>query len=199
MAYTRKSVANTGGEWLYNINKCMGKDYIMTISILTPPGKEIEYKTLSDVAFHDLGLDNLIKDLSSKHTEREIIRRFMSQMTDDPAVTEYRCAVFDDMMQYPKMRQEMLELLEKVDFIKSYGTFKPSYEEKAGAWDLLHRLGEIEDYIKSVEAIYNCLNELDLVSEGLTNIRNYVKDLFDDKGFAEMKKTSKPYVQIHNL
>lgn len=166
----------------------MGKDYIMTISILTPPGKEIEYKTLSDVAFHDLGLDNLIKDLSSKHTEREIIRRFMSQMTDDPAVTEYRCAVFDDMMQYPKMRQEMLELLEKVDFIKSYGTFKPSYEEKAGAWDLLHRLGEIGDYIKSVEAIYNCLNELDLVSEGLTNIRNYVKDLFDDKGFAEMKK-----------
>lgn len=160
----------------------------MTISILTPPDREVEFKTLSEVAFHDLGLDNLIKALSDKHTEREIIRRFMCQLTDDPEVTEYRCAVFEDILRFPKMREEMLELLEKVDFIRSYGTFKPSYEEKAGAWDLLHRLGEIGDYIKSVEAIYECLNSLNLSSEGLKNIRNYVQDLFNDKGFAEMKK-----------
>lgn len=158
------------------------------LSILTPPNLQINYRKISDVTMHDLALDVICSKIAENQTEKEIIRRFMSSMTDDARVTKYRIDVFDDLMRFPKMREKMLELLEKIDFLKSYGTFRPGHEEAAGAWELLHRLSEISDYINCVEAMYECLLGIDIQSEGLINIRNYVSDLFEDKGFAELKE-----------
>ena len=158
------------------------------LSILTPPDLQVNYKKISDVTIHDLALDVICGNISENKNEKEIIRRFMSNMTDDARVTKYRIEVFEDLMRFPQMRKKMVELLEQIDFLRSYGTFKPGYEESAGAWDLLHRLSEIRDYINCVESMYECLSGIDIKSEGLINIRNYVSDLFEDKGFAELKE-----------
>jgi len=158
------------------------------LSILTPPDLEVDYRKISDITIHDLALDVICSTISENKKENDIIRRFMSNMTDDPRVTKYRIEVFEDLMRFPKMRAKMLELLEQIDFLKSYGTFRPGYEEKAGVWELLHRLSEISDYIKCVEAMYECLDGVDIKSEGLINIRNYVSELFADKCFAELKE-----------
>lgn len=158
------------------------------LSILTPPDIEVNYRIIPDITIHDLALDVICQNISESKSENDIIRKFMANMTDDVRVTRYRIEVFEDLMRFPKMRARMLELLEQIDFLKSYGTFRPGYEEKAGVWELLHRLSEISDYIKCVEAMYECLNGVDIKSEGLINIRNYVSDLFSDKGFEELKE-----------
>lgn len=158
------------------------------LSILTPPDIEVNYRKISDVTIHDLALDVICDSIAESKNERDIIRRFMANMTDDDRVTKYRVEVFEDLMRFPKMRSKMLELLEQIDFLKTYGTFRPGYEEVAGVWELLHRLSEISDYIKCVEAIYECLDGVDIKSEGLINIRNYVSELFKDKGFSELKE-----------
>lgn len=157
------------------------------LSILNPK-EDTEYKTLSDVAVHDLGLDLICKKLSAKEQEQQMIKRVMAKMTANPEVTQYRCDVFSDIYKFPNMRERMMELLEQVDFLRDYGSFKRDYDESAGTWDLLHRLDEIKDYIQCVEAIFECLSGVELQSAGLMNLRSYVEEIYHDNGFAELKK-----------
>ncbi len=158
------------------------------LSLLTPPEKDVSYRMMSKVTFHDLGFDVICKNLAQKDLEEDVIRGFMSQLTDDGEVTTYRCDIFEDILRYPDMRDRMLALLEKIDFLKSYGTFKTNYDEASGAWNLLHRLGELKDYITYVNELYSCLSENDIHSRGLIEIRDYFKTLFEDQGFAELEK-----------
>lgn len=158
------------------------------ISLLHPTGHGDDYTQLSDVAVHDLGFDAICEQLSDKEPERRMILKVMSRMTPDPYVAKYRGDIFDDIMKYPDMRNRMLEILNEVKFLKEFGSFKRDYDETAGAWDLIHRLDEISDYIKSVEAIQNCLDGVELSAQGLLDLREYVQQIYTDSGFEELKK-----------
>ena len=158
------------------------------ISLLHPTGHGDDYTQLSDVAVHDLGFDAICEQLSDKEPEKRMILRIMSRMTPDPYVAKYRGDIFDDIMKYPVMRNRMLEILNEVKFLKEFGSFKRDYDETAGAWDLIHRLDEINDYIKSVEAIQNCLDGVELSAQGLLDLREYVQQIYTDSGFEELKK-----------
>ena len=51
-----------------------------------------------------------------------------------------------------------------------YGIVKRQAGDEAGVWDLMHRLEEYHDYIQTVEAIRECLEDRDLMlgrAEGL--------------------------------
>lgn len=158
------------------------------ISLLHPTGHGDDYTQLSDVAVHDLGFDVICEQLSDKEPEKRMILRIMSRMTPDPYVAKYRGDIFDDIMKYPDMRNRMLEILNEVKFLKEFGSFKRDYDETAGAWDLIHRLDEINDYIKSVEAIQSCLDGVELSAQGLLDLREYVQQIYTDSGFEELKK-----------
>ena len=157
------------------------------ISLLSPKGKDITYHTLSETTQHDLALDLMVTKLSEMPQEQNIIRRFMSQMTADPETAKYRSDIFADIMAFPKLRSQMMELLDKVSFLKEYGSFKRDFD-KAGMWDLMHRLDEIRDYITIVEAIHDCLTDTDIKSQGLLNLRDYANAQYYDSGFEELKK-----------
>ncbi len=158
------------------------------ISLLHPTGHGDDYTQLSDVVVHDLGFDAICEQLSDKEPEKRMILRIMSRMTPDPYVAKYRGDIFDDIMKYPDMRNRMLEILNEVKFLKEFGSFKRDYDETAGAWDLIHRLDEINDYIKSVEAIQSCLDGVELSAQGLLDLREYVQHIYTDSGFEELKK-----------
>lgn len=117
-----------------------------TYSILYPDTKS-EYKVISAVTLHDLGMDQICKQLSAKTPVQNLILNIMSKITDDPYVTQYRCDVFEDILQNRKMREDMLEILGRIDFLKEYGGFQREYDEGASMWELMHRLDEIKDYI----------------------------------------------------
>lgn len=162
----------------------------MRYSILYPDGQCPKYRTLSDVTFHDLGLDTIVKSVGRNAVEQEMIRRTMCSVTDDPAVTTYRCDVFDDIYKNPSLRDRILKLLDKVNFIRDYG-IRRDQSEKAGIWDLMHRLDEVNDYIHCVEDIYECLSEYELASKGLLDLRQYVDILYHEEGFAALKEDIK--------
>lgn len=162
----------------------------MRYSILYPNAQEPQYNTLSEVAFHDLGLDTIVKAVGKNGAEQDMIRRVMCAMTDDPAVTNYRCEVFDDIFKNPGLRDRILKLLDKVNFIRDYG-IRRDLDEKSGIWDLMHRLDEVNDYIHCVEDIFECLSEYDLQSEGLINLRKYVDVIYHEEGFAALKEDIK--------
>ena len=158
------------------------------ISLLTPPGYTPDYKTLSEAAIHDLGLDYLCEQVTEKKQEQTLLLSILSRMTDNPEVTKYRSDVFEDIYQNGAMRDEMLCILDKINFLRDYGSIGKTFEEAANVWDLMHRLDELKDYIQCVEAIFKSLSESSVRSEGLFHLKEYVDGLYHDNGFSELKK-----------
>ena len=158
------------------------------ISIIFPDGSYEKCKVLSETAVHDLSLDSVCRKLSDKAQEQGLILGVMSRICADPEVVQFRLDVFEDIYNNPEFRNRMLEILDKIDFLRNYGSFRRDNEETSGTWDLIHRLEEIRDYIGYVEALQECLGNADLKSEGLTGLATYIDEIYKDNAFKELKQ-----------
>lgn len=152
------------------------------------PNKDAEFKTVSDVAFHDLGLDVVVKEMTSQEKEQKFIKTVLTRITSDVKTCEFRSGVFEDVINNKEMREKMAELLDHVSFIKDFGSFKKEIDRDTGIWDLLHRIDDINDYIKSVEAMRECLSGSNIKSEGLMGLKNYIDEIYNDGLFEQLKK-----------
>ena len=158
------------------------------ISIIFPNGSYDSCKTLSDVTIHDLALDVICRSLSDKEKEQSLILGVMSKITSDPEVVQFRLDVFEDIYKNPSFRNRMLEILDKIEFLKDFGSFRRDNEEASGTWDLVHRLEEIRDYIGYVESLQACLSDSNLKSKGLMDLKKRIDGIYNDSSFAELKK-----------
>lgn len=152
------------------------------------PNEDTEYRTLNDTVLHDLGIDALSQKLSDKETEQKMILRTLSKMTADPYVTQYRCGVFEDVLRNKAMRKELMDILDHINFLRSYSGLCKTFKDDSSIWDLLHCLDEISDYIKSVEGLYAVLNGKELHSDGMLGLKSYIQEIYEDSGFDAMKK-----------
>lgn len=158
-----------------------------TYSILYPDFDGVEYKKLSEVTCHDLSLDMLCKNITDNTKEYSLIMNVISNMTSDMRVAEYRQKVFCDILKFPELRKRMMELFDKFEFIRDFGSNNKNIDEKMGIWHLLRRLDELNDYIICVEAMQECLTENPVESDGLKGFREYIGELYNDASFGEMK------------
>lgn len=157
------------------------------LSLLYPVGSAPEYHMLPEDTAHDLSMDTLCESLSKMAPERQMIRIIMTHITENPEVIRYRSDVFEDILRFPKMREQLQKLLDRVDFLKTYGSFGKE-SDTAGVWELVHRLDEMNEYIQCVQGMYECLKETPIHSEGLQTLKEYVRRLYEDHGFEELKK-----------
>ena len=151
-------------------------------------GTEPAYKVLSDTTVHDLGIDTITTQITSDPKEQQMIIRVLSRFTSDPEVAGYRQDIFDDIYNLPQMRQKLLDLMNQIDYLKDYGTWRKSAEEKPGLWDLMHRLDELKSFITCVESLHDCLSDPGIKSQGLKDLLSYIDTLYTDASFAQMKK-----------
>lgn len=159
------------------------------MSILFPQSYNGKYNQLSKTCIHDLGLDQLVKEISSKELDQTLILKVLSNITSDKDVARFRIDIFDDILANKSMRETMLKILDKINFLKDYGSFlRETPEGAAPIWDLLHRLGDLKDYILCVESLYECLKEADIHSKGLNDLKDQIYALYEDNGFKELKK-----------
>ncbi len=157
-------------------------------SLMQPDYAKPEYRRLPDYVLHDLGLETFCESASKDDKERRLITNVLSDITDDVSVAEYRCQIFADILRLPELRITMLELFDKIQFMKDFSSMHKSADEEIGLWHLFHRLEELNDYIKIVETMRDCLSDKRIQSEGLTKLRDYINELYEDAFFAEMKK-----------
>ena len=155
------------------------------------PNHKISYKKLSDLTVHDIGMDSVLGRLTAEKNEQTYINGVMRLMASDPENARYRSDVFDDILKNKAMREELVELLDRVNFLREYGSYRHDNDHEPGVWDLVHRLEEINDYIESIGAIHKCLSNADIHSEGLLGLKKYVTDLYEDNGFEGLKKDIK--------
>ncbi len=157
-------------------------------SLIQPAGTDIVYRRLPENVMHDLGLEAFCQALSNDEKERRLITNVLSQMTDDASVAEYRCEIFVDILRLPELRKNMTLLFDKIQFMKDFFTMNKTSDEEIGLWHLFHRLEELDDYIKTVETMRECLSDDRIQSEGLIKLREYISELYEEACFAEMKK-----------
>ncbi|MCR5179034.1 MAG: DNA mismatch repair protein [Lachnospiraceae bacterium] len=152
------------------------------------PDQELDYKRISEVTLHDIGMENIIACLSDQKNERTYIGNVMRMMTDSPENAKYRSDIFDDLLKNPDIRERITTLFDRINFLREYGSYKHDHDHTAGVWDLLHRLEEINDYIQCIDSIYECLSNADIRSEGLLALKEYVHSLYTDNGYDGLKK-----------
>lgn len=157
------------------------------ISLLYPASGAC-YKTMSDTTVHDLGIDTITALITNEPKDQQMIIRVLSGMTSDESVARYRQEVFDDIFNMPDMRNNLLELMNQIDYLKDYGTWRKNAEEKPGLWDLMHRLDELKTFITCVESLHDCLSDSGIKSRGLKDLLAYIDTLYTDANFASMKK-----------
>ncbi len=158
----------------------------LKISILFPD-KDLPFKKLSDVTVHDIGMDSIVCKVTTKVSEQTYIMNVMRLICDDGGNARFRSDVFEDILNNKKMRDDIVTILDKINFLREFGSFKHDHDHEPQVWDLLHRLSELDDYIKSIEAVTACLKDASIHSEGLLSLKAYVEKLYNDNGFGELK------------
>ena len=158
------------------------------LSLLFPDQDRVAYQMISEENWHDLGLDAVTEKVAVLPQETALIQQVMRSLTDDPAVTAFRCGVFEDILRHPEIREKMAKLLERVKTFYDYGVVRRHEGDESGIWDLMHRLEEYHDYIVTVEQIRECLAEKDLKSEGMLRLREEVEQIYRDNGFAALRR-----------
>ena len=166
----------------------MSVDNRRAVSLTGAAGRTEEMKTLDDVTVHDLGIDQIVQKVTDDVKEQQVILRILTNMSPSPAMTKYRQDVFDDILNLQDIRERLLELLGRIDYLKDYGTWRKSSDDKPGLWDLMHRLEEIDSYITAVESLRECLSDDRIRAQGLKDVKEYIDGIYEDAFFAQMKK-----------
>lgn len=171
------------------------------LSILTPPGFDpATLRPMSPIVWHDLGMDAICDAMATKEDHRSVLRMVMMNLTDDPKVAAFRGAVFEDILRNPSLRVKIMALLEQVDDLQGYMSTKRNIDKNDGIWTLTRRLKEVNDYIRCIESLEQCLAEADLHSEGLLNLKAYIHQIQSDCAFAELKQDiSGLYLETNKL
>lgn len=156
-------------------------------SLLFPRGTEVKYKRLEESSFHDLGLDVICREVTSEPKEQVIIAEILANLTADPAVTNYRQEIFEDLKNLPDIRKRLVELFDKIEFSKTYGVLRKSKDEVEGMWFLMHRFNQYRDYITCVDDLKDCLDDDRIRSEGLKGFKDYIDEIYANAHFHELK------------
>lgn len=159
------------------------------ISILYPNSvNKNEYTLMSDTSWHDLGMDLICKEVSSKEGERQIIRSVLKNMSSNPLVSNYRIEVFEDLYKNPDLQKEIMDILEQVNQLQDFMSLKRNIDKTDGIWTLMRRLKEVKEYAFCVERLEACLKKVELKSQGMKELQQYVHSIQEDPAFSMLKK-----------
>ncbi len=157
------------------------------LSLLHPQNTKAEYRTLTKEAINDLSVDFICEALTADTYERNSIKQLLIKITDDEDVIRYRCDVFDDFLRYPKLREDLTGLLEKLNDLREIERFQKD-SEASSMWQLVNRLREMGGYVDCITQIKNTLENIDVKSEGLLQLKASVEKIYNESGFPDLKK-----------
>ena len=157
------------------------------LSLLHPQNSNAVYRTLTKEAINDLSVDFLCNALTEDAYERNSIKQLLTKITDDEEVIKYRCDVFDDFLRFPKLREDLTALLEKLADLREIERFQKD-SEASSLWQLINRLREIGCYVDCITQIKTTLETIDVKSQGLLTLKENVTAIYNDSGFPDLKK-----------
>ena len=130
-------------------------------SLLHPQNSKAEYMELTKEAQNDLSIEYICEALSEDEYERNSIRQILTSITCDEEVIAYRCDVFDDFLRFPKLREDLTSMLEKLADLREIERFQKD-AEASSLWQLVNRLREMDGYVDCITQIKTTLESIDI-------------------------------------
>ena len=155
-------------------------------SLFKPLNSTATYRTLNKEAINDLSVDFLCNALTKDPYELNIIKNLLINITDDKEVIKYRSDIFEDFLKFPKLRENLTALFLKLKDLREIERFQKD-TESSSLWQLVNRLRELDGYVDCITAIKATLEEIDVKSEGLCELRQKVQAIYADSGFTDLK------------
>ena len=159
-------------------------------SLMWPSDCPREINELSEESCNDLSLDLFCSRLCKKEYDYNVMLSMLRQMPSSSRVVKYRADVFDDIFHNPKLRKDVSELLEQLDFLKSLHKHARD-SESSSIWRIINRLNELDSYIDCVTGIKTALENSKIQSEGLKKLLELVNGIYSDSGFPALKEDIK--------
>ncbi|MFP4698371.1 MAG: MutS-related protein [Eubacteriales bacterium] len=163
---------------------------INEFSLLFPEGKENCFQVLSGITCNDLSIDYICSELCNGEIERKNMKRLLTAIPNDVEVIRYRNSIYNDLKKSPDFCKEVEDILIKIDFLARFKQNKKSWD-KASIWDLVSRLRELETYIECIIKLKKCIDDSNILSEGLNKLKDYINGIYNDSGFDEFQEDIK--------
>ncbi len=162
-------------------------------NLLYPQGTAPGFQKISETACNDLSLEYILSHVAKNEYEKNLIKRMMTGLESRPEVIRYRSDIFDDFINFLSFKDKIRDSLDRLDYLKTLGR---SFNDDSVApiWQLINRLQELDVYIGCIEEIYSALKEIDVRSDGLKQLKDYVASVYNDSGFEYLKADIKELI-----
>jgi hypothetical protein len=151
-----------------------------------PSGVKIPEQTIND-----LQLDRLAASMSYSNYYTITAAELAGFWTDDAAVIRWRQAVMSDIIGNPVLENVLSRLLDCVDGWETRsgnGKMKRGLDEMAVGLNL-EDFSFLDTYLKKIDSVYNDFKDIRVSSEGLSILKNKIRDLRSCERFESVKKS----------
>ena len=130
------------------------------ISLLYPDNSSQKTRETTPQAINDLSIDYIVESLTNDIYEKNSIKNILTNITCDIDVINYRADVFEDILNFPNLREGLVELLKKLlaEQISMYQRLNLVKSEKFS--EIMKRVmnGYLNGMITNEEVIQELLN-----------------------------------------
>lgn len=154
-------------------------------SLLNPAGTYPAFQ-LSEITANDLSVSFLAEQITHHHTERETVRKILSEMPVSAEVIRYRQEIYAELRDDPELRQNLYEVFDSMRF---YVTDRPvMVGDSPSIVELFTFFRSTQYYIGSILKLRKVVEGRSFRSEGLRQFAEFVKEIYSGSGFEELSK-----------
>lgn len=162
------------------------------MNILFAEGSKCKCTQLPDETVKDLALDDIIVRIALGVYDKATLRAIMTQLPDDPEDIKYRQEIFSDMEKNEGLREDLEEILPKIQTMRDFAGAKRAVRDNDNAlFTLLSDLRSLSVYVDTARFLNDHLDKYELTSRALLALKAQVKELTNAKEFAEAEEDIK--------
>lgn len=159
------------------------------ISLLYRPESTRSSRSLADETYRDLGLASLLKRIRIPDADMDALEAALRQAPTDEADLRYRTEIIGELIRNPDLAAELEELLPLILELHYYSRLPRTSPtgSRAPLLKAIWKLGELELYLRSVEALERILNRK-LESAGLLGLKSFIHSKAQEPVFRRLTK-----------
>ncbi|MCR4556834.1 MAG: hypothetical protein K5779_03310 [Saccharofermentans sp.] len=166
------------------------------IDLLYKTGEKNRFRVLPRETVKDIALQEVIDYMSGDQEERKILLDVMSKIPSEPSDIIYRQEITRDLIENTSLYEAVKKSIGAIKVLSFYGTGAKRIRDKDNSLaSLLEELRELKVWVEVVETLFDALNGNDIKSEGLTALRDALKEITEDEDFKSVKPDIK---KIHD-
>ena len=158
------------------------------MDILFAQGSNRETVELKKETFKDLGLSEVLENITDGEREYKIVQDIITRLPVDADDIRYRQDIMRDFLGDENLVKDLSDALWQIRALKDYeGGRRRALSSDSSLFSLLEYLRELTIYINVLEELIKCLEKNKIESSGLKALLEQIRSIVNSKEFSESK------------